>query len=308
MGEGGEDRRHQGAIGMFRRLLIGATAGAIVALALVVAIEWAETSQRAESGRALLARNAQLTVQVLAPGSALACLDTDVGADVDAGCEMAVFESPQGVAAASAYVAARLALIRAAFVRAEGGQPDVFNELKAERRGLARDRFGFVAHVLARDYGCTPKACGALAMLNDGGTLKTDLEKRPLETYVTRHAVTWAKPPVEGTPVAAAPPATGSVIAAVGAVGASPQLAPGDNLARGGATQTSPVLTHPHPVDSRWKFPSADSIPAVSIMTPEPKLPKGEANPTASQAQQEAAPPLPPKRPQAEAAPRAEAR
>ena len=58
MGEGGEDRRHQGAIGMFRRLLIGATAGAIIALALVVAIEWAETSQRAESGRALLARNA----------------------------------------------------------------------------------------------------------------------------------------------------------------------------------------------------------------------------------------------------------
>ena len=31
------------------------------------------------------------------------------------------------------------------------------------------------------------------------------------------------------------------------------------------------------PVPSRWDFPSADSIPAVSIMNPEPKLPKPEA-------------------------------
>jgi hypothetical protein len=289
---------------MLRRLLVAIGAGAIIALALVVAIERIEMSEKADAGRALLARHTQLTLQALAPGSALACLDRQVGGEVDKACEMAVFESPQAVAAATTYVAARLAVLRAAFARAEGGRSDVLDELTAERRGLARDRFGFVAHVLARDYGCTARECSALAMFDDADRLKGDLEQQPLQAFITRHAVTWAMPP-QGTPVAAA---TKEPAVAVAGPAATPPAAPQPTggLANVAAVPAQP-LTLGHPVDPRWKFPSADSIPAVSIMTPEPKLPASEAAP-ASQPQQEAKMPLPPKRPQAEAAPPAQAR
>ena len=45
------------------------------------------------------------------------------------------------------------------------------------------------------------------------------------------------------------------------------------NEARAEATPPSAV-TVGKPMSSHWHLPSADSIPAVSIMTPEPKLPK----------------------------------
>ena len=76
------------------------------------------------------------------------------------------------------------------------------------------------------------------------------------------------------------------------------------------------------PVDRKWTFPSADSIPPVSIMRSEPALPKAaelpepKADPdlarslgvTPEPAKPAEAPRLPPKRPQSEAAPSPEPR
>jgi hypothetical protein len=283
---------------MLRRLLIGATAGAIIAIALVVVLEQMADSGQAEARRALLARNTQLTLQAMAPGSALACLDAEPGETVVNACEMALFESPQAVASATAYMRTRVAILREAVEQAERGNVAVLKDLEAVRRGVARDRFGVVAYVLARDYGCTAAQCSALSIVTDPATLKADLDAKPFEALVARHEVTWAKPPAEpGSPVAAASPQTSGAQASVPLPGA-------------GLAKAAPPAGTLRPLDPRWKLPSSDSIPAVSIMTAEPKVSKTEAAPpaTAPQAPHEQATPLPPKRPQAEAAPAPQAR
>jgi hypothetical protein len=276
---------------MLRRLLIGGTAGAIIAIALVAVLQQVAESGQAEARRALLARNTQLTVQAMAPGSALACLDAEPGEKVVNACEMAVFESPQAVAAATAYVRARVGILREAMAESERGEPMLLKELESARRGVARDRFGVAAYVLAHDYGCTAAQCSALSIVSDPATLKADLEAKPFETLIARHEVTWARPPAEpGAPMAASPQISG-------AQASVPPPSPA--FARAGAAPGAL-----HPIDPRWKLPSSDSIPAVSIMTPEPKMSKAEAAApsTAPQAPHEQATPLPPKRPQGEGA------
>jgi hypothetical protein len=62
-----------------------------------------------------------------------------------------------------------------------------------------------------------------------------------------------------------------------------------------------------HPVDPRYDFPSAASIPPVSIMNAEPPVPKdhvaGPAGAAPAAADKPTGnPPVPPKRPQAQAA------
>jgi hypothetical protein len=290
---------------MLRRLLIGGVAGAIIAIALVAVLEQISESGQAEARRALLARNAQLTVQAMAPGSALACLDAEPGETVVNACEMALFESPQAVAGATAYMRARVAILREAVAQLERGDGEALNDLAAVRRGVARDRFGVAAYVLARDYGCTAAQCSALSIVSDPATLKADLDAKPFETLIARHQVTWARPPAEpGTPLAAASPQISGAQASV--------QPPSPAFARAG---TAPPAGTLHPIDSRWKLPSSDSIPAVSIMTAEPKASKTEAaTPPAApqapheQATHEHATPLPPKRPQPEAAPAPQAR
>lgn len=283
---------------MLRRLLIGGVAGAIIAIALVAVLQQVADSGRAEARRALLARNTQLTLQAMAPGSALACLDAEPGETVVNACEMALFESPQAVAAATAYMRTRVAILRDAVAQAERGNTEVLKELGAARRGVARDRFGVAAYVLARDYGCTAAQCSALSIVSDPATLKADLDAKPFETLIARHEVTWARPPAEpGTPLAAASPQISGAQASV--------PLPNPGLAKAGAPPAGL-----HPIDPRWKLPSSDSIPAVSIMTSEPKVSKSEAAPppAAPQAPHEQATPLPPKRPQVEAAPAPQAR
>ena len=54
-----------------------------------------------------------LATRALAPGSALACLDTIAGETVENACEKALFASPEATAAAVSYVAAQLSLLAA---------------------------------------------------------------------------------------------------------------------------------------------------------------------------------------------------
>ena len=249
-------------------------------------------AEQATERRALIARNAELTNQALAPGSALACLETEAGSSIAKACEVGVFATPQALSAAVAFVGERLKLIEAAQALAPG-QRDFF---AAERRAIERDRFGIAAHVLAQTYGCTVEKCAVFALLNDTGTLKADLAAQPFAKLVARYEGVWDKPVDERVPVATLPGAPAEVKA---------QAAPS---AAEALAKAEPPANAPHPLDKKWTLPSSDSIPAVSIMTPEPRLLKGEAPPEPKQAEQKAAEqkpeapaPLPPKRPQVKA-------
>ena len=256
-------------------------------------------AEQATERRALIARNAELTNQALAPGSALACLETEAGSSIAKACEVGVFATPQALSAAVAFVGERLKLIEAAQALT-AGQRDFF---AAERRAIERDRFGIAAHVLAQTYGCTVEKCAVFALLNDTRTLKADLAAQPFATLVARYEGVWDKPVDERVPVATLPGAPAEVKAqtALPAVAVAPPAA--EALAK-----AEPPANAPHPLDKKWTLPSSDSIPAVSIMTPEPRLLKGEAPPEPKQAEQKAAEqkpeapaPLPPKRPQVKA-------
>jgi len=249
-------------------------------------------AEQATERRALIARNAELTNQALAPGSALACLETEAGSSIAKACEVGVFATPQALSAAVAFVGERLKLIEAAQALT-AGQRDFF---AAERRAIERDRFGIAAHVLAQTYGCTVEKCAVFALLNDTRTLKADLAAQPFATLVARYEGVWDKPVDERVPVATLPGAPAEVKA---------QAAPS---AAEALAKAEPPANAPHPLDKKWTLPSSDSIPAVSIMTPEPRLLKGEAPPEPKQAEQKAAEqkpeapaPLPPKRPQVKA-------
>jgi hypothetical protein len=295
---------------MVRRLLIPVAALVLAALAAITVLQQMAAIDQSAERRALLARNAELTRAALAPGSALACLDGGAGEKVGDACEAAVFASPQAVAAAVALESERLAVLQAAYNLSKHGDALVMPALAAMRRAAELDRYGIVAHVLSTRDGCTVKDCTALAMFHDTTALKANLKAQAFEAYVARYAPHWSKPaevkapPVAEAPQAAPPSAPSAPAAAVAAI-----EAPRDT--KGTA----------RPVDSRWTFPSAASIPPVSIMTPEPKLPKSAELPQPKvdpelakslgavaepgKKKEEEAPRLPPERPKSEAAPAA---
>lgn len=260
------------------RVLLPLAAIVAVALAAVAVVERMALNERAAERRALLARDTELTARALGPGSALACLDGGAGDTVESACERAVFADAQSAAGAVAYVGARLSLLWAAHDLAQGGGEDLDDALAATRRAIAADRFGIAAHVLAEREGCTPEACDAFALVDDDATLKANLKLRVFDQYVGRHAARWNAPPA-----AAPPPAMSEV----------PREPPASTAA----------VTEPSggskPLAKQWDFPSAASIPAVSIMTAEPPRPKEGTEAQASQPPAEGGTvPVPPKRPQ----------
>jgi hypothetical protein len=259
------------------RILLPLTALIVGGLAVVAVFDRMTSDERAAERRALLARNTQLSASAVAPGSALACLDGAAGEQVENACEKAIFADAQSVAGAVAYIGARLSLLSDAVAVARRGDPDLLTAFAATRRAIELDRYGIAAHVLAVRDGCTAEHCAAFAMLQDTDAIKANLKVRAFDTYVGRYAVAWTKtePGAEKQPQAAAP--------------APPPV----------ASAAEPVSVA-HPVDSRYDFPSAASIPPVSIMNAEPPAPKEQ---TAAGADKGAGnPPVPPKRPQAQAA------
>jgi hypothetical protein len=186
----------------------------------------------------------QLTAQALAPSSPLACLDGMAGENVEAACEKALFAAPVTVAAASSYVAARLTLLSdiVAYTKA-GGNLD--SALLPLRHSFEADRFGFVAHTLAIRDGCTSSRCEALALLRDPERVKADLSAQTFDRYLDRYLPLWGQPE---TPVAEMTPSSTATLAAI---------------------QPPAGQSQKKVVDA--DFPSAASIPAISIMNPEPK-------------------------------------
>ncbi len=233
--------------------------------------------------RSLLARNIDLTVSALAPGSVLACLDGLAGETTENACEQAVFAHAQSVARAVGYAGARLSLLREAseFARRRGDS-DLLDHFATTRRMIELDRYGLAAHVLSLRDGCTADHCYAFMLVHDASVLKANLKAQSFERYLSHHASGWEKSREQNQlPVASASSAVAPVA---------------------GAAEKPPIQGRP--VDTRWDFPSSASIPPVSIMTSEPEAPKEPAQNRAASlpgvAKSGPNPvPLPPNRPQA---------
>jgi hypothetical protein len=237
-------------------IVVGGFVGATF-LALVVTVAWvgsARVAERAEQRRALLTRAQDLAKEAAVPGSVLACLDAFAGETVEGACERALFASPETVAGAAAYTAARLALLSDGIDYAVRTDTSYEGVLPGLRAGLEADRFGFVAQVLAFQYGCTADNCNAFTLFRETKRINANLRERPFDLYVSKYAANWAtrRPPVA---------------ASAGPGGASP-VPPGFNV------------------------PSAASIPPVNIMIPEPPASAG-ADSTAAPADATASTPPP---------------
>src|SRR5262245_9182946 len=231
------------------RIGIAARAALILvgAVAAFLGIEaWSRLDLRSER-RELDARAQDLFMRATMPGSAFACLDPLVGDVVESACEKAVFQTPESTAAALSYVAAELTLLADFTVHARKAGSEVPLALGNLRRSIEGDRFGLVARVLAVRDGCTPGSCPAFALLTDPGRVAVNLSGRSYELYVERHAAAW--------PAGTKSPAVAATAAAANAGEADPQP-PAPSTPRSGLF-----------------FPSAASIPPVTIMNAEPQLP-----------------------------------
>lgn len=217
-------------------VVLGAVLGATLAWAFLDA---ASVRDRDAERRALETRAAELTAQSVAPGSPLACLNGLAGDDVEAACEKALFASPATVAGATSYVAARLALLADIVAYTKRGGAHINSVLLPLRHSLEADRFGFVAHTLVVADRCTGDHCAALALLDNASQVRANLSGQTLDRYLDRYLTVWAQPPT--APVADATP-TGA---------------------------TEPPSHKMVNID----FPTAASIPPVSIMNPEPAGP-----------------------------------
>jgi hypothetical protein len=190
-----------------------------------------------------------------APAAALpslACLDDLAGDTVLGICEKAVFASAESTAAAVSYVAAQISRLTAAGDAATAAK-SMTPELQAIRRSIEHDRYGLVAQVLqVRDH-CTPTECTVFRSLTDNHQIITNMDEHLYEGLVNRYATIWTAPPPPA--VAGAP--------GMGALAALPPSVP---------------TGRPTNAD----FPSSNSIPPVSIMTPEPPSREKPASTTAA--------------------------
>jgi hypothetical protein len=255
--------------------LIRLVLGVIVSAGIVALLFQNGVRELADARRALEARASDLAARAMVPGSSLGCLTVDAGDAIDKACEKAVFANAASVAAAVAYVDARLSLLedarRLAPDKALGGM----HALVELRRSLERDPFGIAAHLLTVRNGCTAVHCDALGLFAEPGILQVNLKGRVFDGYVRRHADDWKE----------------SAAAVAKATEKTSDAAPGERPAD---DANVPQAGAPGHMPTKFDFPSAASIPPVSIMNPEPKA---APNAAGGDTPAGAAPPVPPKRP-----------
>ncbi|MBI3433624.1 MAG: hypothetical protein HY056_00870, partial [Proteobacteria bacterium] len=223
------------AITRVSMLVIGVVAGWLY-------FDLSDAHQKVLERGALETRAAQLAGQANVPGSALACLAVPLGEAVENACEKAVFANPETVAAAIAYTGARLALLAESTAYARSRDVGHEANLGALRRGLEHDRYGILAHVFAARENCGALQCDDAAALRDRARVEANMKAKLFAELVRRHEPLWG---------ARAAPAN-DVVAET--------------------TPTAPALGTIAP-SSRYNFPSAASIPPVSIMNAEPGTP-----------------------------------
>jgi len=222
----------------------------LVGVAVVAA--WAFLGQaadrdHADERRALDQRIQDLSARATMPGSSLGCLDLGLGEALDDACEKAIFAGPDTVAAATAYVAAKLSLLADVVDYANRVDPNYATATAGLRRAIEADRFGIVAQVLAARDGCTPAECSKFALLSDATQVSAHLKDGSFDGLLARYSSAWPQRTRPGAPMAAASQAPASGAPTVG-----------------------------------MTYPSAASIPPVSIMTNEPAGAPAAASPAAS--------------------------
>jgi membrane protein implicated in regulation of membrane protease activity len=233
---------------------------AIIVIAVVLGWTYVHRTgerDRADERRALDQRTADLVGRAVAPGSAIACLEATNTETVEGACERAVFASPETVAAATAYVSARLSLLADAHEYTARRDQSYESTIAGLRRTIGADRYGLASQVLAVRDGCTPDACDAFGLVYDDKKLRANMKDRLFDATVARYAVSW---PSRSRPLASS---------------------------GGGNTPTGV------PAGPNVSFPSAASIPPVSIMNSEPPQAAAPANPPAAQAAAPAPEPRP---------------
>lgn len=220
----------------------------IAAIAILAGFAWLYLERlgvqdRVEYRRNIESRLSALNTQALTPNSNLACLDIVTEDLVHDGCEKVLYSSPEQVSAALVFVGARLDILRdiAALPNALESQYDVLRGRLLKT--IASDRYGFVSQVLQSRDGCTPDNCYAFEFIANRAQIVANMRERAYETRLTTHASNWTDKPA-AAPVAAAVP--------VPAPAAAPPPAKESQL--------------------NLNFPSAASIPPVSIMANEPGM------------------------------------
>lgn len=206
--------------------------------------------EAATERRAIDARAAELAARAIAPGSALSCLDALAADAIESACEKAVFASPASAAQALSYAGARLTLLADALSVARRSDPADEARLAGLRRAVEHDAFGAFAYVLAKRDGCTAERCAAFALLHDASALEAHLKQRLYESLLAQYSGAWTAP--------LTPPSDAMAEAPVPSAAAAP------------ASPKPPIASVLPNID----FPSAASIPPVSIMNAEPPLPK----------------------------------
>jgi hypothetical protein len=162
-----------------------------------------------------------------------------------------VFASPETVAAASAYVAARLTLLADAHEHTSRRDQAYESSIAGLRRTIAADRYGLASQVLAIRDGCTPDTCDAFGLVYDDKRLRANLRDRLFDVTVARYAVNW---PTRTRP-----------------------------LASGGSGGNTPTGV---PAGPNASFPSAASVPPVmNAEPPSPPPSQAAAPPSAPSAQ-----------------------
>src|SRR3954470_10055596 len=210
----------------------------VAVIVIAVAFGWTYITRtgerdRADERRALDQRAADLVGRAVAPGSAVACLEATNTETVEGACERAVFASPESVAAASAYMAARIALLADAHEYTSRRDQSYETAIAGLRRTVAADRYGLASQVLASRDGCTADTCDAFGLVYDDKRLRANLKDRLFDVTVGRYAVNW---PSRTRPLASS------------------------------STNSSGNAPTGVPAGPNVNFPSAASIPPVSIM------------------------------------------
>jgi hypothetical protein len=185
---------------------------------------------------------------VMASLPALACVDDLAGDLVLAGCEKAVFGTPEATAAALSYAARQITRLTG-FGDVAAANKNMTPELEALRRAVEHDRYGLMAEVLVVREPCTPTDCAAFRSLTDSRQISANISERTYDGLIGRYSLAWNAPAAPLVPPVAA-------------------LVPG--LPTGKPTNA--------------EFPSAASTPPVSIMTAEPATTSASHSPTPSAA------------------------
>jgi hypothetical protein len=242
-----------------------ATGALTVITLLAIGIAVAATIRGYGPAGRMSAGDARPAPMMNAAQPALACLDDLAGEAVLMACEKAVFATAESTAAAVTYTAWQITQLTS-LGDVTAAEPNMTPELRALRRSVEHDRYGLVAQVLLTRDHCTAIQCAAFRSLTDYRQIMVNMNEHVYETLVGRYAPAWNAP------------------LAVATAAAAPAAAPVALLAE-----------KPPGKPTNADFPSAASIPPISIMTAEPGASRSVTPPAAPAASAANAALLPPK-------------